>query len=199
MSVQVKTFQGAAAEPYLSDLARLRIAVFREYPYLYKGSLEYEEQYLASFLGVERAVIVVAFAAGRVVGVSTGMPLEEETADIRQPWLDRGASTAPFFYFSESVLLPAYRGRGIGVQFFAGREAWAQHLGFPQAVFCAVVRPEDHPLRPADYVPLDRFWKNRGYEKKAGYECRISWKEVGEEAETPKVLQFWEKRLLSDH
>jgi hypothetical protein len=36
--IEVRRLAGAEVAPYLDDLARMRIEVFREYPYLYDGS-----------------------------------------------------------------------------------------------------------------------------------------------------------------
>ena len=75
MKVSVKRFRGDAARPYLQELARLRIEVFREFPYLYNGDLDYECNYLNTYADVADGVIVVAFDADRAVGASTGLPL----------------------------------------------------------------------------------------------------------------------------
>ena len=42
-------FNGAALEPWLDALGKLRITVFREYPYLNDGTLEYEREYLKTY------------------------------------------------------------------------------------------------------------------------------------------------------
>ena len=42
MSLEIKSFSGADARPFLDDVARLRIAVFRDFPYLYDGDPDYE-------------------------------------------------------------------------------------------------------------------------------------------------------------
>src|SRR3712207_8363574 len=55
------------------------------------------------------------------------------------------------YYFGESVLLPAYRRRGIGHAFFDAREQAALEYGFRIAAFCAVERPADDPRMPPDY------------------------------------------------
>ena len=39
MAAALDVLTGAAIEPALPDIARLRIAVFRDFPYLYDGSL----------------------------------------------------------------------------------------------------------------------------------------------------------------
>jgi GNAT superfamily N-acetyltransferase len=96
------------------------------------------------------------------------------------------------------VLLPEYRGFGLGKRFFARREAHARSLTNPEmeeAVFCAVERPADHPARPADYRPLDEFWERQGYRREPRLQAQYPWKDVGAEVETEKPLTFWRKRL----
>ena len=47
MALDVKSLVGEEMKAVLPDLARLRIIVFRDWPYLYDGTLEYEQEYLA--------------------------------------------------------------------------------------------------------------------------------------------------------
>jgi len=195
MSLAVEPLTGEALQGRLDDLARLRIEVFRDYPYLYDGDLAYERRYLASLASSRDAVIVVASDDGVVVGASTGAPLADQAAEVVAPFRARGDNVDDIFYFGESVLRRSHRGRGIGVRFFDLREAHARHHGFGMAVFCAVIRPDLHPRRPADHVPLDAFWGHRGYAPLAGYQCEMSWRELDEAAETPKRMQFWFRRL----
>ena len=115
---QLQTFHGAEARSLKNDLARLRIAVFREFPYLYEGDLEYEKSYMEPLLASSQSIVVAAYDGEEVVGLSTGMPLKDESEEIKQPWLDRGDDLSRIFYFSESVLLKPYRGQGIGKRFF---------------------------------------------------------------------------------
>ena len=44
----------------IPDLARLRIAIFREFPYLYDGSLDYETDYLKLYATTPGAIVVTA-------------------------------------------------------------------------------------------------------------------------------------------
>ena len=155
MTVQVRPLTGAALQAALGDLARLRIAVFAAFPYLYAGTEDYEREYLAEFTASDDAVLVAAFDGNRIVGAATASPLAAQDDYIRAPFERQGIDPASVFYFGESVLLPDYRGQGIGHAFFDHREAAARAHGASHASFCAVVRAADHPDRPADYVPLD--------------------------------------------
>jgi GNAT superfamily N-acetyltransferase len=194
--LRIERVSGEGLERYIPDLARLRIEVFREFPYLYDGTLDHEREYLRTYAGVPDSVIVLAIDGERVVGASTGLPMEAETDEVKRPFLEQRYEPAAIFYFGESVLERAYRGQGIGVRFFEEREAHARGLGrFAWACFCAVQRPADHPRRPPDYVPLDDFWRRRGYAKHPELSTTFSWREVGEQTQSPKPMVFWLKRL----
>lgn len=191
MSLRVEPLVGRAAEPFMDALARLRIAVFADYPYLYHGDLAYEAHYLREYAAAEGAVLVVAFDGEAVVGAATAAPMAEQKAEFRQPFEQRGIDTARLCYFGESVLLPQYRGRGVGHAFFDHREAHARATGASAACFAAVVRPDDHPARPTGYRPLDAFWRARGYAPVPGLVTGLAWQEHGETGESLKPMQYW--------
>lgn len=191
--ITIETVSGTAAESALPDLARLRVSVFRSFPYLYDGDEAYERDYLRTYVKVPGAAIVLAKHEGRIVGASTCLPLTAETPNVQKPFLDQGMDISRVFYFGESVLDADYRGQGIGVTFFKAREA--QAAGYATTCFCAVQRPADHPLRPQNYVPLDEFWHHRGYLRREDLFCFMSWKDIGQAAETQKKLVFWTKTL----
>ena len=194
--IRVEPLTGDRLAVALPDLARLRITVFRDWPYLYEGSLDYERGYVERFSQSEGAVIVAAFAGDRIVGAATASPMVGHADAFAEPFGKRGYDVARIFYFGESVLLREYRGRGIGHAFFDHREAHARSLGqFTHATFCGVVRPDNHPLRPADYVPLDAFWMKRGYRQVEGVIGSFEWPDVGEAKPTAKPMQFWMKAL----
>jgi GNAT superfamily N-acetyltransferase len=213
--VRVERVRGALAEPYLDALARIRIEVFREFPYLYDGSAEYERGYLRSYAASARSTLVIALdgahgeseleASGssahepRVVGVATALPLlDHGDAQALAPALRQsGYDPEQTYYFGESVLQRAYRGRGIGHAFFDAREQAARELGFSLAAFCAVERPVDHPARPHDYVPHDAFWTRRGYVRRADLVARFAWRDLGESHDSTKPMVFWLKELVA--
>lgn len=195
MSLRIETVTGEQIIPWLSELAGLRISVFRDFPYLYDGSLDYEMDYLATYTRCAHSLCVLALEGNRVVGASTGLPLAEEVAEFTAPFAAAGLDTSRIFYCAESVLLPDYRGRGLYRAFFDGRERHAQALGFDTAAFCAVVRPDHHPLKPDDYRPLTEIWARFGYHPEPGLLTRFRWKDRDQPEETAKPMQFYLKSL----
>jgi len=199
-NLRIERLSGDSIERYLPELARLRLTVFREFPYLYDGSQEYEEKYLAIYVDVPDSVMVLVWDGDAVVGASSGVPMAAETPEVMQPFLDQGYDPERIFYYGESVLLPQYRGRGLGKRFFEEREAHARSLErFDLVCFCAVERPLDHPRRPADYVPLDAFWNRRGFVRHSELHTTFSWQDLDENEESPKPMVFWLKHLESVH
>lgn len=197
--IELRPLTGEALDASLDDLARLRIEVFRAWPYLYDGDVDYERRYLQSYKDSPGAILVGAFDSDWLVGAATGTPMTDHADDFAMPLAAHGLDLTQVFYCAESVLLPAYRGRGIGHRFFDIREAHARRLGARFAAFCAVVRPDDHPLRDQRYRPLDAFWRRRGYSPLEGAVARFAWRDIGEQDETDKSLQVWLRHLEPDN
>jgi len=191
MSFEIRRVTGEAVLEYLEDAARLRIAVFREFPYLYAGEEESEREYLTRYAECPRSVFVIAIGNGDVVGVSTGLPLAEADESFQAPFLNAGLEPAEWFYCGESVLDRTWRGKGIGHRFFDEREAHARALGLRKTCFCSVVREPGHPLCPTDYRPNDAFWAKRKYRKQPDLRSRLGWKQVDSGTEVANELVFW--------
>jgi GNAT superfamily N-acetyltransferase len=192
---RVEAITGAAVAQYLAALAVLRIEVFREWPYLYDGDVAYEERYLAPYATTADALVAIAWAGDELVGAATALPLTAHSDEVVPPLAAAGYDPATVYYFGESVLRRDFRGRGLGHRFFDEREAFARARGYQTAAFCAVDRPADHPRRPADYVPLDRFWGKRGFVRRPDIVGQFAWKDLDAEAETAKPMVFWTKAL----
>ena len=140
---------GESLGAHLDELARLRIRVFREYPYLYEGDLDYERRYLDTYRRSSGSVVVLARDGERIVGASSAIPMAHESDETKAPFVRAGLEVERIFYLGESVLLPEYRGRGIGVAFFEQREAHAREAG-------ARATAGSEPARPiADTSPAD--------------------------------------------
>lgn len=196
--MHIQLFTGNAIQPYIRNLADLRIEVFKEYPYLYNGDFDYEQVYLYSYIHAQHAAVVLAFDGKQVVGASTCIALEETDTFIQFPFIAKGYDISKGVYFEESVLKKEYRNQGIGVRFFEEREKWAINYFKKKNIstgrfttFCGINRSEEHSLRPKEYKNLEEFWKHRGYEKQSTLQTQIAWKEIDKEEEEDHTLTFW--------
>lgn len=187
---------GEEIETVFDDLAELRITVFKAFPYLYEGSVEYEKDYLKIYTQSAQSMLFAVYFEGRMVGATTCIPLRDETDEVRQPFEQAGLDIDTIYYFGESILLPELRGKGLGHRFFDERENHARSLNtFKKTCFCAVVRPENHPFKPLDYQPLDAFWTKRGYKKEPTLQSQFEWLDIGDTKSTFKPMVYWMRTL----
>lgn len=192
MKYTIETYHGSECKVYGHEIASLRIQVFREYPYLYDGNYEYELEYLTTFFSSKDSILLVAKQNNVIIGISTGIPLKNETDNIKTPWKQKGFNIDKIFYFGESVIEKKHRGNGLGKLFFKYREAWAAKNGYTTFSFCSINRSK--AKAPDNYFNPESLWKKLGYNQ-ADFSCSIDWKEINEPEETPKKLQFWYKEL----
>lgn len=194
--IKYHRLSGKNARLFIDDIARLRLQVFWDFPYLYDGSFEYEKKYLETYFQAAHSFIFLIEDQGQIVGATTGIWAMEEEASFREPFKNFGLDPQKIFYLGESLLLPQYRGQGFGKLFFSERENYAKGLPFIEYLsFCAVVRADDHPLKPKDYRPLDDFWRNMGFDRINGLTTVYEWKDRNESITTKKTMQFWLKNL----
>lgn len=202
-AVSVRAVVGEAIGSYVDDIASLRVAVLRDWPYLYDGSADghadrdasLAAQHLRHCLHSWRSVAVLVFDGDRMVGASTGLPLADAFAPSQRAFTAAGIDVQRVFLCGESVLLPAYRGRGLGHRFFDERESHARMLGgFDMTVFCAVERAADDPRRPPFGRSHEPFWRKRGYHPREGLHLSQAWSEIGA-GEVPHTLAAWLRPL----
>lgn len=187
---------GTEIASVFDDLAQLRITVFRAFPYLYEGSIDYEKEYLKVYAESENAFLFAVYDETKMVGATTCIPLIDETPEVQEPFINAGIALESVFYFGESILLPDYRGLGVGHRFFDEREAHARSFGTCKITsFCSVVRPDNHPLKTINYKPLDEFWQKRGYRKELSLKSKFEWLDIGEHQPTQKEMIYWTKKI----
>jgi len=196
IDIKIRSFTGSTLKSFLPSIARLRIEVFRDYPHLDEGNLEQEITYFERYLSSKEAIGVIVFDGSTIVGASTGIPLENEIEEIQKPFLEKNLNPSSIFFFSESVLLKAYRGRGIAHHFFDLREEHVlSQKKFDHISFCCVSRPEHDPKRPKDYLPLDDFWRKRGFTLHSEICYPNIWKDLDDQVPSEKTMVFWIKDL----
>lgn len=193
-ALRYQTLRGEAIRGEVPALAALRLRVFRDWPYLYEGTLEYEHRYLNTYAQCPDSLAVLVWEGEQCVGATTALPMSAADAAMREPFKQRGLPIGDLLYFGESVVLPSHRGRGLGLAFFERREAHAVALRLARCAFCAVERPEDHARKPLHYVGNEVFWAKRGYSP-TELRCHFSWQDLGESAQSQHTLRYWMRTL----
>lgn len=188
---------GSQARVYLEDIAALRIKVFCEWPYLYDGNLDYERKYLNSYFSSDKSYIVLAVDNNElIVGAATAIWLPNAEPPFQLPFIQHNIAVNTVCYYGESVLLPEFRGRGIGREFMLRRERFAKSISsVSSCAFCAVIRDINHQKRDVKYGSLEDFWRGIGFKKAHGMFATFSWKDIGDTNESDKLLQFWIKSI----
>jgi GNAT superfamily N-acetyltransferase len=194
--IHVRSFTGSGLKPYLHSVAKLRMDVFREYPYFEEPDLDRETQTLRKIFSHRESIGVVIFDNTTIVGASIGYPLALEEPFLQKPFKERRMEIDSYFTFGDSVLLKAYRGRGIGHHFFDAREAHvAHHKKYKHICFCFPEHFETDPKAPKDFIPLSDFWRKRGYTQHPEMKGTLSWKTIGEAQPSEKQMVYWIKEV----
>ena len=193
---QFVTKKGKDISSIFDDLAQLRITVFSAYPYLYDGTIEYEKEYLSTYSRAERSFLFGVYSEGRMVGATTCIPLKDETPEVRAPIESAKLDIDRIFYFGESILLPEFRGKGLGHRFFDEREAHVRQFGtYNKTCFLAIERDANHSARPPDYHSNEKFWKKRGYVIQPSLQAKMEWSDIDQRQASVKTLIFWMKDI----
>ncbi|ABB30741.1 GCN5-related N-acetyltransferase [Geobacter metallireducens RCH3] len=186
---------GPAVIPHLSEIARLRITIFEEYPYLYKGSREIETKYLRAYADTPDACVFVVRDGDAIIGAGTGVPLHGEPATFTAPFAGSPFSLDTIYYLGEVLFLPGYRGQGLGSRLLKEFEEHIRSLGRYRHLACATIeRPEDHPLRPGDYHPIDGYLIKAGFIRHPELSVTLPWPNLEGEV-TDNTMVFWVKEL----
>ncbi len=195
-SISISYFYGEDINKIADDFAQLRISVFREFPYLYKGTITYEKEYIKTYVASKESLLIAVFSKDKIVGASTCIPLKDETQEVQLPFIEAGFNIPEIFYFGESLLLPEFRGKGIGSRFFIEREKHAQSfINYKITTFCSVIRENNHPLKPNNYIPHDVFWAKNGYQKNEQLIGEMDWQDIDKTDPDSKKLIFWTKHF----
>ena len=196
MTMESKILHGGDVRPYLEDIAQMRISMFREFPYLYAGYIEYEREYLENYFKSDTSTILLVFDEGEVVAFSSSILLADELDEIKRPFLDRNLPVEEYLYIGEMMIKPEYRGKGLLRKFFESQESYAKQNGYQHAVFMTVKRDKNHPARPIEYKEIDPIWRHFGYERMQGIFIAMPWQRVDTGKEEMNYLDVWYKDIM---
>lgn len=185
--------EGIRIAPYIEDIGRLRIKVFREYPYLYDGELKIEQSYLTLFAHSKEGLAVIALEDDRIVGAITGAPVEDTLKQTIRMFKEKQIPTQDLFYMGDIVVLKDYQGKGIGSRLYKAFEQLVRKKGkFKRITLCEVEREN----KPAGVRGATGFFKMLGYVKDPTLVTHQSWKDIGDIKETQKPVVFSLKELI---
>jgi GNAT superfamily N-acetyltransferase len=187
---------GTAIADGIDDIATLRLDIFHEYPYLYQGRREDELNYLGTYTETPDSYVILAYAGGAVIGAATGMPLVHGDAQMLDAFAGTSLPLEELYYVGELLFRPAYRNCGLGQKLLAQLESHIRSLGSYRTLTCATVeRPDDHPLRPPDYIPITRFLVRTGFARLPGVTTHFRWRET-DGVKRDHCMQFWGKESI---
>jgi GNAT superfamily N-acetyltransferase len=193
-NISLRTFTGVAIGETIDQVAKLRIEIFAEYPFLYAGDIEYEKKYLKKFVTMQDGIIIWVYDHHTLIGVATGFPMSDDPLQIVLK--DHGLDPKEYFCFGESILRKSYRNAGIGSVFMQLREAHArEHHRYKYLCFYTIDQDPHDPKRPKDYKSLHAFWNKRGFKERRDLQGSISFQQIGQDHETPQRMIFWIKQL----
>lgn len=158
--IHVRSFSGAGIKPYVHSIVKLRHEVLRDYPYFEELNPHREMDYLRQICSCKEAISVLIFNHTTLVGVAFGYPLSLESPELREPFEKQQRTIDSYYFLGDPTLLKSYRSRGIGHHFFDARESFASQL--PQFKHLCFYSPVT-TSHPTDYIPMDDFWRKRGY------------------------------------
>ncbi|AIT09265.1 hypothetical protein LO80_04300 [Candidatus Francisella endociliophora] len=190
--------KGLEIDKFLNDVIDLRIKVFREYPYLYDGNLEYEREYFKDFIKDSTARVILVKDADKVVAVATSIALSNAHLcdDTHKPFVEKGYDVERFYYYGEIMIDQDYRNQGISKQIYQLREKEAKSLGFDKLCFATIIKDSDNI--PADYFDPNKMWKSMGFVERLDMRVECSWPKIqadGSTKEQTSGLNFWIKEF----
>ena len=185
----MQILRGSEIKDCIDRLGGFRIQIFREYPYLYDGSIEYERTYLSRYSMAPESLCLILEDALGIVGACTGIPLAREDSEFQNAFV--GENKEEVYYIGEVMLRADSRGKKLGSSLMSTALDLIDSNKFKKISLCTVDRGLNHPREPLSYSPPDYLWKKYGFEKSGNLMAYLDWKDVGQDVETRKPLNIW--------
>src|SRR6267154_1949937 len=95
--IHVRSFSGASLKTYLHSVAKLRLEVFKEYPFFEEPDLDREAQFLRKIFSNKDSIGVLIFDNTTLVGASLGYLLSLEEPSLQRPFKERNFDVESHF------------------------------------------------------------------------------------------------------
>ena len=196
MNINIQIYQAESLAVEIGVLANFRLRYFREFPYLYVGTEESEQEHIAEYIANSTARLLIAKDGEKIIGVAIGTMLSTELEILRritEPLRNLGIVPERFYYFGEMILDPAYRHQGLGKQMLERLKTAGREQGVDRFGFFAVFREQNDIRRPAGYVDSDVIFRKFGFEK-TDISISFEWATIqadGSVGKSPNRLDLW--------
>lgn len=188
----MKIVRGHQIATFLEALGIFRIEIFREYPYLYDGDMDYERRYLSRYLRTPESILAVMSDGAAIQAACTGLPFSYEDGETQEPFA--GEDFSQIYYIGEVMVRPGLRGKGIGSTLLKTVLALIDHDKYQTVCLYTVDRGVDHPHRHEGYRPPDSIWQRFGFAKDEKRKACYRWKDIGQQSETDKTMSVWARK-----
>ena len=197
-SYSIKLLTGSNIKPVLPFIAYQRITTFRDYPYLYQGTLEEESAYLNLCSSSPDAVVAVAYSNAEPVGFLTGMSLvvfDEHCPGTIEGFRKEHLDSESCYYLPEIIIVSAHRKQGLARRLFSTIEDYARKKGYKTTSI--LTENADDLQKPKGYLSQDPLWRKLGYVK-SPIMINTDWDTIQLNESVKKqthTLTFWLKKL----
>ncbi|HVX00961.1 MAG TPA: GNAT family N-acetyltransferase [Candidatus Babeliaceae bacterium] len=194
----IRTLVCSQHKELIPFVAEQRSQTFRNYPYLYQANNLEEYAYVNWLFGLPHSMITVVYMESKPIGFLIGTSFEDfdqHFGGSREIFLQAGLNPKNYYYFSEIIIIPEYRGQHIAQKLFSNLEQQAQALGYSAGCFVHESH-NNHPLKPQDYQELDSFFQKLGYYK-SPLTIDFTWPTITRDGVTilSHTLDYWLKEF----
>lgn len=193
-------YTGDEARSYALQIATIRLELFRDFPYLYVGTIEDEYEYLSMYFNSRSSHLVLGFnSQNQLICYSSSIAVDDCTDDIKTPSMSLGYKK--ILYIGEVMIRPEYRLRGLSRHCMNYHDRKAREGGYDAVMLMSIDRPYDHPYTPAGYRSLDSLWIKYGYQRVTSASIVQSWRQIDTDGSVLHQLGLWIKPIssTSDH
>ncbi|WP_158996528.1 GNAT family N-acetyltransferase [Pigmentibacter ruber] len=123
----------------LHYFAALRIIYFRDFPYLYAGSFEYELCYLQNYLDDPNSVFITIQKENQILGFAAGgsfANLASSFGNVADKFRMQGFEPQKLFYIGEVIVRSSSAGEIYGAKLFKKLVHFSLDYHFEGVVFC---------------------------------------------------------------
>lgn len=197
--MEIEIVHGPITSRHAELVTSMRMSIFREYPYFYAGDLKTEAEYVEIYTKSPRSIFVLAKEGKKVIGLVTGIPLQDMDEDLTAPIKKAVLDLQPIYYLGEILLLKEFRGKGIGYQMYKAFEKTVrgQHC-YTMIAIIRIDEKQNHAKKPKDYKSLQEFWTRLGFVEDLNLSLKVPYQEIDHADKTSHTFYYSLKKIDLD-